>query len=260
MLFNAVHSVIYRLQAVIENEGCHIEQGLKERDINNGEFKEKKETSRMIIKSLQQWRVHKEKRHFNNDEFLEKKATSTMIPGGEWWTDIPAGAVVGEEAEIEVGLKAGLCAERTSQSGEKRQSGDIQICGFVPNLQKFHSRPYSSGRESVEGWSKPLIFDRYDPGSILALDTFFLFKKMLQWPLIIAKVQPYLRVQVLKRDSGTFGPIRILRIRIRERRVVMMKLGRCSNNLVTAIQDGTGNLSVDADMEAENSSIDVEEP
>ncbi|UYV69397.1 hypothetical protein LAZ67_6003447 [Cordylochernes scorpioides] len=28
MLFNAVHSVIYRLQAVIENEGCHIEQGL----------------------------------------------------------------------------------------------------------------------------------------------------------------------------------------------------------------------------------------
>ncbi|UYV78621.1 hypothetical protein LAZ67_16002195 [Cordylochernes scorpioides] len=28
MLFNAVHSVIYRLQAVIENKGCHIEQGL----------------------------------------------------------------------------------------------------------------------------------------------------------------------------------------------------------------------------------------
>ncbi|UYV82139.1 hypothetical protein LAZ67_21001110 [Cordylochernes scorpioides] len=28
MLFNAIHSVIYRLQAVIENEGCHIEQGL----------------------------------------------------------------------------------------------------------------------------------------------------------------------------------------------------------------------------------------
>ncbi|UYV61602.1 hypothetical protein LAZ67_1005511 [Cordylochernes scorpioides] len=28
MLFNAVHSVIYRPQAVIENEGCHIEQGL----------------------------------------------------------------------------------------------------------------------------------------------------------------------------------------------------------------------------------------
>ncbi|UYV64646.1 hypothetical protein LAZ67_3001474 [Cordylochernes scorpioides] len=30
MLFNAVHSVIYRLQAVIENEGCHIEQGFGE--------------------------------------------------------------------------------------------------------------------------------------------------------------------------------------------------------------------------------------
>ncbi|UYV69884.1 hypothetical protein LAZ67_7001094 [Cordylochernes scorpioides] len=29
MLFNAVHSVIYPLQAVIENEGCHIEQGLR---------------------------------------------------------------------------------------------------------------------------------------------------------------------------------------------------------------------------------------
>ncbi|UYV60740.1 hypothetical protein LAZ67_1002080 [Cordylochernes scorpioides] len=28
ILFNAVHSVIYRLQAVFENEGCHIEQGL----------------------------------------------------------------------------------------------------------------------------------------------------------------------------------------------------------------------------------------
>ncbi|UYV65968.1 hypothetical protein LAZ67_3006035 [Cordylochernes scorpioides] len=33
MLFNAVHSVIYRLQAVIENEGCHIEQGLDEEGV-----------------------------------------------------------------------------------------------------------------------------------------------------------------------------------------------------------------------------------
>ncbi|UYV84761.1 hypothetical protein LAZ67_X003370 [Cordylochernes scorpioides] len=31
ILFNAVHSVIYRLQAVFENEGCHIEQGLEQR-------------------------------------------------------------------------------------------------------------------------------------------------------------------------------------------------------------------------------------
>ncbi|UYV79245.1 hypothetical protein LAZ67_17001723 [Cordylochernes scorpioides] len=28
-------------------------------------------------------------------------------------------------------------------------------------------------RGSVEGWSKPLVFDRYDPGSIPALGTFF---------------------------------------------------------------------------------------
>ncbi|UYV65116.1 hypothetical protein LAZ67_3003173 [Cordylochernes scorpioides] len=40
-----------------------------------------------------------------------------------------------------------------------------------------------------------LVFDRYDPGSKPAL---------LQWPPILAKVQPHQRVQVTKRDPGTF--------------------------------------------------------
>ncbi|UYV75183.1 DCTN2 [Cordylochernes scorpioides] len=47
---------------------------------------------------------------------------------------------------------------------------------------------YSWG--SVEGWSKPLVFDRYDLGSIPTLNTFFLIKKMLQWPQFLQKSNP----------------------------------------------------------------------
>ncbi|UYV79310.1 hypothetical protein LAZ67_17002069 [Cordylochernes scorpioides] len=48
---------------------------------------------------------------------------------------------------------------------------------------------------SVEGWSKPLVFDIYDPGSHPALDNFFLVKtKLLQWSPILEKVQPHQQV------------------------------------------------------------------
>ncbi|UYV65661.1 SETMAR [Cordylochernes scorpioides] len=59
---------------------------------------------------------------------------------------------------------------------------------------------------SVEGWSKPLVFDRYDWFDS-RIGHFFLIekKKMLQWPPILAKIQPHQQVQVAKWSSGTFN-------------------------------------------------------
>ncbi|UYV81848.1 HIST3H3 [Cordylochernes scorpioides] len=96
--------------------------------------------------------------------------------------------------EADVGLKDGHLSVEALQ---------VQMFGHpVPACPELCIHPHHG---SAEGWSKPLVFDRYDPDSIPTLGTFFCLKKgCSKGPPILAKVQPHQRVQVTKRRSGTF--------------------------------------------------------
>ncbi|UYV82399.1 WDR20 [Cordylochernes scorpioides] len=68
----------------------------------------------------------------------------------------------------------------------------------------------AQGEGSVEGWSKSLVFNCYDPGSIPTLGTFFLIEKNAPMAPDSCKIPTHQRVQVTKRGSGTFIQVLLL--------------------------------------------------
>ncbi|UYV83184.1 hypothetical protein LAZ67_23000093 [Cordylochernes scorpioides] len=100
--------------------------------------------------------------------------------------------------------------------------GELRLLDFDSYPNFCFLKCTGNTRGLVEGWSKPLVLDRYDPGSLPALDTFFLIKNAPMTP-DSCKIQPHLRVEAIYlrtvySHSQKFYLLRRLRESIRKKR------------------------------------------